>query len=255
MHTNHASTPPTTARQWTGPWHYLACPRALRKRKTTTTQPHICRLASPPHPTSATDTRHLTHTHPLSSSLLPLPTPTNTQEEGWCSLSWRPAAWWPTAAVGKSPAPCSSTATVRVCYAGRGGEERERHTYAKHKGWVNVGGVPELELVEEAKDIDQVSRLALLAYPSLPASLPLSPLNAVAKPQATRALSTVFQRTKPHLNIGTIGHVDHGKTTLTAAITKVGREGGRSEGWWWLERGAYTHIETHPFIHISINRS
>src|SRR5512138_315897 len=30
-----------------------------------------------------------------------------------------------------------------------------------------------------------------------------------------------FDRTKPHLNIGTIGHVDHGKTTLTAAITKV----------------------------------
>ena len=28
-------------------------------------------------------------------------------------------------------------------------------------------------------------------------------------------------RTKPHLNVGTIGHVDHGKTTLTAAITKV----------------------------------
>ncbi|PIV53892.1 MAG: elongation factor Tu, partial [Elusimicrobia bacterium CG02_land_8_20_14_3_00_37_13] len=28
-----------------------------------------------------------------------------------------------------------------------------------------------------------------------------------------------FDRTKPHLNIGTIGHVDHGKTTLTAAIT------------------------------------
>jgi elongation factor Tu len=31
----------------------------------------------------------------------------------------------------------------------------------------------------------------------------------------------VFQRTKPHINVGTIGHVDHGKTTLTAAITKV----------------------------------
>lgn len=30
-----------------------------------------------------------------------------------------------------------------------------------------------------------------------------------------------FLRTKPHCNIGTIGHVDHGKTTLTAAITKV----------------------------------
>src|SRR5262245_25015513 len=31
----------------------------------------------------------------------------------------------------------------------------------------------------------------------------------------------VFQRTKPHVNVGTIGHVDHGKTTLTAAITMV----------------------------------
>ena len=30
-----------------------------------------------------------------------------------------------------------------------------------------------------------------------------------------------FERTKPHINIGTIGHVDHGKTTLTAAITKT----------------------------------
>ena len=30
-----------------------------------------------------------------------------------------------------------------------------------------------------------------------------------------------FDRTKPHVNVGTIGHVDHGKTTLTAAITNV----------------------------------
>jgi len=29
-----------------------------------------------------------------------------------------------------------------------------------------------------------------------------------------------FERTKPHVNVGTIGHVDHGKTTLTAAMTK-----------------------------------
>ena len=35
-----------------------------------------------------------------------------------------------------------------------------------------------------------------------------------------------FERTKPHLNIGTIGHIDHGKTTLTAAITKVLAESG-----------------------------
>lgn len=38
-----------------------------------------------------------------------------------------------------------------------------------------------------------------------------------------------FQRNKPHVNIGTIGHVDHGKTTLTAAITKVLAEAGGAE--------------------------
>ncbi|MGI8586626.1 MAG: elongation factor Tu [Chloroflexia bacterium] len=38
-----------------------------------------------------------------------------------------------------------------------------------------------------------------------------------------------FERTKPHLNVGTIGHVDHGKTTLTAAITKVMSLQGRAE--------------------------
>ena len=38
-----------------------------------------------------------------------------------------------------------------------------------------------------------------------------------------------FERTKPHVNVGTIGHVDHGKTTLTAAITKVQSLKGFSE--------------------------
>ena len=38
-----------------------------------------------------------------------------------------------------------------------------------------------------------------------------------------------FERTKPHVNIGTIGHVDHGKTTLTAAITKVLSQKGMAE--------------------------
>lgn len=37
-----------------------------------------------------------------------------------------------------------------------------------------------------------------------------------------------FDRSKPHLNVGTIGHVDHGKTSLTAAITKVAAEGGKA---------------------------
>src|SRR5512144_3064066 len=49
-----------------------------------------------------------------------------------------------------------------------------------------------------------------------------------------------FQRTKPHVNVGTIGHVDHGKTTLTAALTKVGAE--RFGG----EVKAYDQIDAAP---------
>ncbi len=41
-----------------------------------------------------------------------------------------------------------------------------------------------------------------------------------------------FERTKPHVNIGTIGHVDHGKTTLTAAITlTLSKKGGAEFSW------------------------
>jgi len=49
-----------------------------------------------------------------------------------------------------------------------------------------------------------------------------------------------FERTKPHCNIGTIGHVDHGKTTLTAAITKVLAESGGAEF------SAYDQIDKAP---------
>ena len=49
-----------------------------------------------------------------------------------------------------------------------------------------------------------------------------------------------FERTKPHCNIGTIGHVDHGKTTLTAAITKVLAEAGGAEF------SAYEDIDNAP---------
>ena len=38
-----------------------------------------------------------------------------------------------------------------------------------------------------------------------------------------------FDRSKPHLNVGTVGHIDHGKTTLTAAITKHLHEKGKAE--------------------------
>ena len=42
-----------------------------------------------------------------------------------------------------------------------------------------------------------------------------------------------FERTKPHVNVGTIGHVDHGKTTLTAAITTIlsKKFGGEAKGY------------------------
>ncbi len=49
-----------------------------------------------------------------------------------------------------------------------------------------------------------------------------------------------FDRSKPHVNIGTIGHVDHGKTTLTAAITKVMAESGRAD------YKAYDQIDNAP---------
>ncbi len=49
-----------------------------------------------------------------------------------------------------------------------------------------------------------------------------------------------FERTKPHVNIGTIGHVDHGKTTLTAAITTVLARAGLSEA------RAYDQIDNAP---------
>ena len=48
-----------------------------------------------------------------------------------------------------------------------------------------------------------------------------------------------FVRAKPHLNIGTMGHVDHGKTTLTAAITKVLAERG------WAEYTPFERIDKH----------
>ena len=44
-----------------------------------------------------------------------------------------------------------------------------------------------------------------------------------------KSKSKKFERTKPHINVGTIGHVDHGKTTLTAALTKVLSEKGSAE--------------------------
>jgi elongation factor Tu len=49
-----------------------------------------------------------------------------------------------------------------------------------------------------------------------------------------------FERSKPHINIGTIGHVDHGKTTLTSAITKVLSQKG------WAQAKSYEEIDNAP---------
>ena len=61
-----------------------------------------------------------------------------------------------------------------------------------------------------------------------------------------------FERTKPHVNIGTIGHVDHGKTTLTAAITKTLALEGLAE------KKDYANIDSAPEERergITINRT
>jgi len=71
------------------------------------------------------------------------------------------------------------------------------------------------------------------AHKFSPLTLPL-PLAA-----SSRLLST-YVRSKPHVNIGTIGHVDHGKTTLTAAITKILSEQGKAKAM------AYEDIDKSP---------
>jgi len=49
-----------------------------------------------------------------------------------------------------------------------------------------------------------------------------------------------FERSKPHVNVGTIGHVDHGKTTLTAAITTVLADKG------WAQVRDFSSIDNAP---------
>lgn len=97
--------------------------------------------------------------------------------------------------------------------------------------------------------------------PALPAACPASaaaraagyaPLARIVV--AGRAFAAdaydINSRSKAHLNVGTIGHVDHGKTTLTAAITKVRRSGhaGRAVGWtaaslYHIPRTTCSHVQ------------
>src|SRR6056297_1403779 len=59
-------------------------------------------------------------------------------------------------------------------------------------------------------------------------STPVAGFN-LNKREVIKMAKEKFERTKPHVNIGTTGHVDHGKTTLTAAITKVLAMSGSAE--------------------------
>jgi GTPase len=67
------------------------------------------------------------------------------------------------------------------------------------------------------------------------------PLSSATASLTARSVATdKFSRDKPHVNIGTIGHVDHGKTTLTQAITKVLSEKG------WSKAMSYEDIDRAP---------
>ncbi|RAL42136.1 unnamed protein product [Cuscuta campestris] len=70
-------------------------------------------------------------------------------------------------------------------------------------------------------------RGSVSAQLSLSESAPHSEIPSFSNPW-WRSMAT-FTRTKPHVNVGTIGHVDHGKTTLTAAITKVLADEGKAK--------------------------
>ena len=58
-----------------------------------------------------------------------------------------------------------------------------------------------------------------------------------------------FERTKPHVNVGTIGHVDHGKTTLTAAIATVLSKKFGGEAKAYDQTGAISHVPRPTYIY------
>ena len=61
-----------------------------------------------------------------------------------------------------------------------------------------------------------------------------------------------FARTKPHVNVGTIGHIDHGKTTLTAAITKAPTISSKIFSWVFFGGKGFTY-KLMCFVKVAIN--
>src|SRR5205085_2854143 len=121
---------------------------------------------------------------------------------------------------GHGPAPaaecgCSSTGRAPAFQAGCCGFESRRPLCA---GWRRCYS----SAVERVLGKDEV--LGSNPSSSFPceAARGLAQFSTARSPCGGEMAKDVFQRTKPHLNVGTIGHIDHGKTTLTAAI--MGRQ-------------------------------
>lgn len=85
-----------------------------------------------------------------------------------------------------------------------------------------------------------VRRLATAALTRRAPTALFQPTCRLAVASESYRTFATFDRKKPHINIGTIGHVDHGKTTLTQAITKVLSEKG------WSEAMSYEDIDRAP---------
>ena len=64
-----------------------------------------------------------------------------------------------------------------------------------------------------------------------------------------------FERTLPHVNVGTVGHVDHGKTTLTAALTKVAAEvyGGDAVDFANIDNAPKREKEVLQLLHLTLS--
>ena len=71
--------------------------------------------------------------------------------------------------------------------------------------------------------------LLTLSFPRIMASPALYTKPSLTLDSLIQMAREKFERNKPHVNIGTIGHVDHGKTTLTAAITNVLAKKGQAQ--------------------------
>ncbi|KAI3829637.1 hypothetical protein L1987_03764 [Smallanthus sonchifolius] len=84
-------------------------------------------------------------------------------------------------------------------------------------------------LIRLSPQLSSACRGSVVSASGFPTIESLSGNDSSAAPNPWWRSMATFTRTKPHVNVGTIGHVDHGKTTLTAAITKVLADEGKAK--------------------------